>query len=424
MTSDTVIEFRTDALSPPTLQQTVVNLGSIAGGEALLRLGNFLATVVIARVYGSDIFGIYATVLAYVTVVTMLADNGLQTAAIQQISRSPAGMAAIASRLYVAKTTLLAPAILLLLAVMVFWRLPEPVAQIAILVALRAALQSYAQLHTAMLKAINRMHAIAIVQSLHFVFLVSGILWCYRSGSSITALLIMMAAGQGLEFLGSALVLRNYGLRALRVRLAECWKLVRDATPMGATFTLTTLALRCDVVLLSWMVSPVSLGHFAAAQSFLVLLSVASWLFGSVLLAEMSRLSHDHDALQYYVARWARRVAAVVTPAAIIATWAAPLALRAIFGEAFDAASGIVAILVLAAPFLFLNALYLNRAIALGLRSVYLGGYAAAFAVALLLDFALVRPYGATGIAVAAVVREIFLFTFLKASAGRRGATP
>jgi O-antigen/teichoic acid export membrane protein len=417
--SDAAIDFRADVLPPQVLKRTIANLGSVVGGEALLRLGSFLAAVIIARNYGSAVFGVYAAALAYVTVVSMLADNGLQTAAIQQISRSPADLAAIASRLYVAKTSLLFPAVLLLAGVTVLLHWPDLVEQIVLLVALRTLLQSYAQLHIAMLKAIHRMHAIGIVQSVHFTFLIAGILWCYRGAHSITFLLAVMVAGQAVEFLGSAFVLSNYGLRAVRVRVEECWKLVRLAAPMGAANTMASIALRGDVVLLSWMVPATALGHFAAAQSLLVLLSVGSWLLGSVLLADMARLAHDYDALQYYVARWSRRIAMLLVPAAIVAVWAAPAAVRAIFGEAFGKAGGIVVILAMAAPFLFLNALYLNRAIALDLRSAYVGAYAAALSFGLLVGFILVRSFGATGVAVAAVAREIFLFTVLRTFAAR-----
>jgi O-antigen/teichoic acid export membrane protein len=420
VTANAALEFRPRALVCPALKQTVANVGSVAAGEGLLRLGSFLAAVVIARAYGSAVFGIYATALAYVTVVSMLADNGLQIAAVQRISRSPSDLAAIASQLYLAKSLLLAPAVVLLVGLLFWLRLPALVATIVALVALRAFLQSYAQLQVAILKAINRMRVITVVQAVHFAFLVAGIGWCYRRGHGIAVLLTVMVAGQLLELFGSALFLRNYGARAIRTRVLQSWKLLLAAAPMGAAYTLNSIALRGDVVLLSFMFPAAVLGQFAAAQSFLVLLTVSAWLFGSVVLAEMSPLAHDDEAIEYYVRRWTRRLLVVLVPAAVVGFWAAPMGLTAVFGGAFGSAAPIVAILVPATPLLFLNSLYLNRAVALDLRSVYLGGYASAFALGLLLDVILMRWLGALGVAIAAVAREIFLFLFFKALAGRR----
>lgn len=420
MTVNAVTEVRPSGLLSPALKQTLANLGSVAAGEGLLRFASFLAAVVIARVYGSSVFGVYATALAYVTVVSMLADNGLQIAAVQQISRSPSHLAAIASQLYLAKTLLLAPAVLLFVGLLLWMWLPLLVARIVALVAIRAFLHSYAQLHVAMLKAINRMHVIAVIQATHFVFLLAGIGWCYRREYPITSLLMVMVAGQALELFGSAVFLRSYGARLKRTPILQSCKLLRVAAPMGATYTLNSIALRCDVVLLSFMVPAAVLGHFAAAQSLLVLLTVAAWLFGSVMLAEMSPLAHDCDAIEYYVRRWTRRLLVVLVPAAVVGFWAAPLGLVAMFGDNFASAAPIVTILLSATPLLFLNSLYLNRAVALDLRSVYLGAYISAFAVGLVLDLILMRWLGATGVAVAAVSRETSLFLFFKASAGRR----
>ncbi len=419
MITDTKTEIRMDAFAPSALWRTIANLGSVAGGEALLRIGSFLAAIVIARVYGAAIFGVYATVVAYVTVGSMLADNGLQTAAIRQISGCPEELPTIASRLYVAKTSLLASAVLLLAGFVVASHWPRPVLQLVVLVTMRTVLQSYAQLHVAILKAIDRMHAIGLAQSTHFAVLIGGIGWCYLGAHSIAALLALMAAGEAIELVVTALVLLHYGVRLIRVGAAECWRLVRLATPIGAANTLASVALRCDVVLLSWMAPAAVLGHFAAAQSFLVILSVGSWLLGSVLLADMARLARDCDALQCYVGCWTRRIATLLVPAALVAIKVAPAAMRAVFGEAFGDASEILVILSLSAPFIFLNALEVNRAIALDLRSSYLGAYAAALAFGLMLGFSLVRLFGAVGIALAALGREILLFTVLRTLAAR-----
>src|SRR3954452_2310139 len=60
------------------IRRTLLNLASVIGGEAALRVASLVAAVVIARNSGPALFGIYATALAYATITTLLADNGLQ----------------------------------------------------------------------------------------------------------------------------------------------------------------------------------------------------------------------------------------------------------------------------------------------------------------------------------------------------------
>src|SRR5713226_3253906 len=109
----------------PTLQKTLANLTSVIGGEGVLRIANFVVAVAIARLYGSAVFGLYATVLAYVTVVVMLADNGLQVAAVKQLAHSIEEIDRIVSLLYVAKTALFVPAMVVLFTFLYGARSPE-----------------------------------------------------------------------------------------------------------------------------------------------------------------------------------------------------------------------------------------------------------------------------------------------------------
>jgi O-antigen/teichoic acid export membrane protein len=88
------------------MRKVALNLVSVIGGELLLRVANFAAVVVIARLYGARVLGIYATVLAFVTVAVMIADNGLQVSTIKEISQKPGMLDHTLGRLYVAKSFL------------------------------------------------------------------------------------------------------------------------------------------------------------------------------------------------------------------------------------------------------------------------------------------------------------------------------
>ncbi len=406
-------------LRPVSLRPVIANAARVLGGECLLRIANFVVAVVIARMYGAATFGIYATVLAYVTVGSMIADNGLQTSAIRQVSRWPTERCRIVSRLYAAKTLLLGIAVLPVVLIAAGIHLPRVVAFIGGLVAARTVVQSYAQLNAAILKALDAMGAIAAAQALHFALLISAAALVYRRGYAVTVLLALMVASQGCELLASTLYLWTRGIRAVRVRVGECWRVVREATPIGFTYGMASIALRLDVVFLSLIVPASAVGHFAAAQSVFVFASVTAWIFGSILLADFSRIGDQQDALRAYTQRWSRVLLITTVPAAIVGMWLAPLLLRTMFGNAFDAAGRMVVILLAALPFLFLNTVYLNRAIALGQHSIYAGAYAGALALGVAADFILGRTFAGVGIAVAALLREIGLFISLRLAAAR-----
>jgi O-antigen/teichoic acid export membrane protein len=399
----------------PALRPAIANLGSVLSGEASIRVATFCCAVLIARRYGIATFGIYATALAYLTAGAMIADNGLQAAAIQQVAKARENRTQIIARLYFTKTFLIGVALILLLAVTLAIHLSREVATICALLAVRTALQSYSQLNASILKGLGNMAAIAISQTLHSGFLILGAAAVYARGDGIAVLLAIMVAAQALEFAISGRYVGSVGIHPVRViRIRECWELARISMPMGLTFGMANLGVRLDVVMLSLVVSAEKVGQFAAAQSLYVITSVVSWLFGSVLLAEMSRIARDQPALSRYVAHWTRLLLATTLPAAIAGVWLAPWILRAAFGNNIHAAIDAVTVLVLATPLLFLNSLLLNRSIARGHTGTYVTSQAGALTVGLLTALVAAPALGGLGVALAATAaREGTLLTLL-----------
>ncbi len=95
-----------------------------------------------------------------------------------------------------------------------------------------------------------------------------------------------------------------------------------------------------------------------------------------------------------------------MVPGTALAIVVGPSLMRAVFGESFHASGNVLAILLVAAPPMVLNALYLHRTFALNLIKTYLGVYIGATLVALLLDAVLASSLGTVGIAIAVVLRE------------------
>src|ERR1700757_348194 len=96
------------------MNRVLQNLMSVLGGEAAVRAANFAAALFIARAFGGFALGAYAAALAVVTVVVMIADNGLQTFVITELSGRPSERETVIGRVYIAKTMLLAVAIVVL----------------------------------------------------------------------------------------------------------------------------------------------------------------------------------------------------------------------------------------------------------------------------------------------------------------------
>ncbi len=383
---------------------------SVLSGEAGVRVANLCFTLLIARRFGGAALGVYAACIALVTIAVMFAENGLHTTAILELSAASSERGKIAGKLYVCKTILTVVALLILLSAGMAMRLSAFVWMVAVWVTLRTVLQSYSQLQMAFLKAVGKAHSIGPMQFAHAFLLLTGILLTYRQGWSFRFLLAWFAGGQLFELALTGFAAWRAGIRPSWPGGNFVWPTIVKSTPLGIANGLANTIIRLDTIVLAALVTLPELGTFSAANTLLAVFYVACWLFGSVLLPEMVRLSSTPEVLRAYTRKWALWIVAALTPCVVAAFLAAPKVMVLLYGPGFAKSGAIAATMVLACPLILLNTLYANLAIATNLKTVYLGVFAGTAVLTLALDFFLGRGFGAMGVAAAIVIREAGMF--------------
>jgi O-antigen/teichoic acid export membrane protein len=382
------------------------NFGDVVGGEMLLRLANFGVAALIGRLYGAPVLGLYATIVAVATLGERLADNGLELTGIAEVSARPRYTSKIATVLYTDKTILSALAIGLLATMGRIAGLSPSQWLIAAILTLRTFLYSYCRLHAGFLKGLDRTRQIAKCQGVHFSLLAVGLAYVYLQHKSLVVLLLFLLAAQIVEYICSFVVLRRLGVGYAVISASLCWDLMRRSVPVGATYTLATVMLRGDVLILSLVASSSVVGTFAAADTGLVMIYVIAWLFSGVLLSELGRHARNSRALNQHFRKTLRTVTLVSIPLAAAGVLFSRFAVIVIFGRSFAAAGSTAAIMILALPLIFLNAAFLSRLIAKNTSRVAAFIYLPAAILSLLLNYFLGRYYGAAGVAVSIVLRE------------------
>jgi len=389
------------------------NFGDVVGGEMLLRLANFGVAALIGRCYGATALGMYATIVAVTTLVERLADNGLELTGIAEVSARPRCVSEIGTALYIDKTILSAVAIGLLAMMGRIVGLTTSQWLIAAIITVRTFLYSYCRLHAGFLKGLDRTKQIAKYQGAHFSILVVGLAYVYLRHKSLAVLLLYLLVAQIVEYIWSFAVLRRLGVGAAAIRRSLCWDLIRRSVPVGMSYTLATVMLRGDVLMLSLVASATVVGTFAAADTGLVMIYVIAWLFSGVLLSELGRHARNSEALNVHFHKVIRIVVLISVPLVAAGVLFARFAVIVIFGKNFAAAGFIASIMILALPLIFLNAAFLSRLIAKNTARVAVLIYLPAAILSLLLNYFLGRYYGAPGVAVSIVLREAIISVVL-----------
>jgi len=377
----------------------------------MLRLANFVAAIVIARVGGAAIFGIYATALAYVTVAAMVADNGLGITTVRNIGRSPDQLNQIVTQYGISKTILFVPMAAGLAAIGWFAHLSASEWLIAALITFRTILQGYCQMQVTVLKAIDRMQSIGAIQAVHSAVMLLALWGCYVDRINIYVVIAALVVAQCVELVLEAAWIRRAGIRPVPVHLRDCLHLLHGSTAVGVAVSLSSVIPRFDVIILSLIAGAAAAGVFAAAQTLIIIVYLLGSLLASVLFPEMARLTHMPREFRHYVHRWSIVVLGVTVPGSLLAIAIGPSLMRTLFGHGFGASGNLLAIMLVAAPLIVLNALNLHRAFALNQVRSYMGIYIGATVAAVLLDVSLGSRFGASGIAVAVVLRECLVLT-------------
>ena len=399
-----------EELARQTMKNAFKPMISVLGGEAGVRIANLCFTLVIARMFGGAALGVYAASIAVITIAVMFAENGLQTTAILELSAENSERGKIAGKLYLCKTALTFAAMLILAGAGFAMRLNAFEWMVAFWVTLRTVLQSYSQLQMSFLKALSKANVIGPIQLAHTLLLLAGIFLTYKLGWSLHLLLAWFTAGQLCELTLTSFAVLRAGIQPAWPSANYFWPTIRRSMPLGIANGLANAIIRLDTVVLAALVTLPELGTFSAANALLAVFYVACWLFGSVLLPEMVRLSSSPEALRAYTRTWAFWIVSMLTPCVLLAFWAAPRVMVLLYGQGFSRSGAIASTMALACPLILLNTLYANVAMAINSKSVYLGIFAATAAVTVGLDFLLGRGFGAMGVAAAIVIREAGMF--------------
>jgi O-antigen/teichoic acid export membrane protein len=182
--------------------------------------------------------------------------------------------------------------------------------------------------------------------------------------------------------------------------------IVKMAAPFGIAYGLANLIIRSDTVILSIFAPLSEIGAFSAANAILLIVYVSSWLFGSILLPEMIRLSSNSAGLKIYANQWMRWLLLITVPGALLLALAARRAIVLLYGPAFASSGAVASVMVLACPLILLNAVYTSLTVATNSRAILLGIYGFGALATVGLDFVLGRAFKSIGVASAIVVRE------------------
>lgn len=396
------------SLSRNVAQNTVVRLLSFGVGKLLL----LAVTVYLARALGTEGFGQFAFVLAYLAFFWTLAEPGVAPILLQRIqAASPDDLPRVVGRALVLKAALAVFAVLLSWGAMFIVGVP-PGLRLAAVVASLGILSSVSEVFATVFQArfVQKYNALAeVVEQSAFAALAVLLL---AGGFGLYGVFVAVVGGQWTRLALIVLFSRRFVVPRLEVDLSDARDVMVRALPVFAMAVCTTVLAALDLLLLHRFVGSESVGHYSAAKRLVAPWGLLAGTYVAALYPLLHQLYHDR-ALEPFAQAYAlscKYLLAFTVPLATAVTLLAPQIISLLYGAEYAPAAAALAILIWTQVFLGAKMVNDYVFIAMGRQWLALALLVAVAVANALLNLALIPTHGHVGAAVAAVASFALYF--------------
>ncbi|MEK7122454.1 MAG: flippase [Patescibacteria group bacterium] len=319
-----------------------------------------LAFAMIARYLGTNGFGAYATITAFLQLFGIMVDMGLTVITIQMVSEAGADQHKNFRNLFTIR--LLSGIVIYLIAPAIALLLPYPT-DVKLGIAVMAPsffLSSLIQISTARYQAEVKMLAPTIAEIASKIVLIAGVAFIAQTDIGLMGVLAMILANNAAQWL--ILVVWRGHWRWMR--LAFDWSIWRDVFfrtwPIALSILCNVVYLRADTIILSLFRPQADVGIYGAAFRVLEVMMTLPIMFVGLTLSSFTRAWSQGDRPAF--ARYFQKtfdVMAITSFPLVVGTWFVGTdAMILVTGEEFAASGSVLKLLMIAVGAIFFGSLF------------------------------------------------------------------
>jgi O-antigen/teichoic acid export membrane protein len=383
-------------------------------GQLLIRALSVLFGIAVVRRFGSDTFGQYASVLAFVSLFSVLSDLGLGAWGVRAVAEDRTRTSALIWRIASLRVVLsLATAVLIIGCAVLLYPMQQVIA-IAIATGSLFLFGVNGAFDMAWLghERLDVSSAISVVNQIAFVVIGTAVLVMHGGVIAlIIASLVALAIATAVSWERAR---RLLAVAPPRPVLRDAWPLVRACAPIGIVQITLLISYKADTVLLSLFRDNATVGIYAVAYNLIFSLMLLSHSVNLALFPALSRAANDHVTLTQLSARAMKYLLAVSVPIAFGGALLAPRLIPLLYTDAFRQSATVLRIVIWVLPLMFLtefcgyyaNAVHRERAA--GLAALIMAG------VNIACNIVCIPLFGVWAAAIITVITEaVFLVLYL-----------
>lgn len=397
------------------------DLAVLVSGQFAAMLIATAAFAILARELDPETYGAVEYVVGLTALFGVAVEGGLATIGVRRVARSPTDLPALATLIPLARTLVALVAIpVLIVAVGVFG---PAEASTTLVLLFAASLLFWAWNQDWLLQSVELMTQVALARMLRMLVFLAAVVLLVHGPDDVAAVGLAELAGLGVAFLF------YLGVQHLKVTAIRIFVSIRDIVGLmreGAAVALSTFAWTAaqytPLLLVGSLVGGSGVGLYAASQRLVTSISILSFVYHFNLYptlarsvsieGEFARLLH----VSFRVMAWGS-----IGLALGLALAASPL-LSTIFGEEFNDAGPVLALLVWSIPATFLSGEARWALVAIGAQSRVLYAWLAGLIAIVVAGAPLISLFDELGGAAAAVTGSIVVWIVAHMYARSHGA--
>ena len=392
------------------------NTTLLIASNALNNLLSFILLFVMARTLGDVVFGKYTFALSLAVIFATVADFGLNTYLIREISRKKKQAAEYIGNALNIKLVLSIITFILLVIVVNVLDYPQATKNIAYLGALYTFVEFIALAYRSTFKAYEQMEYEAILLVVYRIAVVLVGLLILLTNPNIVSLLMAFLI-LSIVYLAATFIIGStkFSRPNLKPDIALTKKILKESAPFMITALLIALYFRIDVIILSFFKGDEVVGWYGAATTMIYSLLFIPIALSESILPQMSiNFKKSKENLNRIFNNSTRIISIIIWPMMIGTTLLAKEFVVLLFSIEFVNATIGVQILVWALGIMFLNYILATTVNAINKQQVHTIIILIAAIINIVLNLILIPKYSIIGAGIAAIATQAIIFIALR----------
>jgi len=365
--------------------------------------------IILGRYWDVELFGYFNYFFAYISLVGIFFDFGLDVLLTKLISKNL--HQGIPRQCW--KLKQLAFMIVLLLSLIAGYFLSFSLDSLICLL-LGSALLSFTSYFNAIFRARDQLHIeakIGLMQKV--VFIASSIIGVISFEQEIFCLALAYLISHLLAFLITLIIISKNNWLNISYTNKTIEDYFHQSWPLFLAALLAILSLRLDIFLLQWLKNPEQVGFYTAAMRLFEGVIIISTAFLAVIFPKFVAKSHDLQALSSFFKHTGRIFSGAAITIVIPGLFIIPTAIIVLYGIKFSPS---IILLQVALPVLllvFLSSLSGNLLVAVGRQHQYMKILTITLFIQIAVNIISIHLWGTMGAIIGLWIREIVLFILL-----------